>query len=103
MHPAFFHTKGNFPLIGFHCPESASVTWWMRQFLPPVKNTPPVTLDIRSEFGDFLNLCFLFYSALIGIQPEFELVWIDRKSTRLNSSHVSISYAVFCLKKKNKV
>src|SRR5699024_11270980 len=25
----------------------------------------------------------------------------DRKSTRLNSSHVSISYAVFCLKKKN--
>src|SRR5690554_7365206 len=26
----------------------------------------------------------------------------DRKSTRLNSSHVRISYAVFCLKKKNK-
>src|SRR5690242_21425388 len=26
---------------------------------------------------------------------------IDRKSTRLNSSHMSISYAVFCLKKKN--
>src|SRR5207249_10929225 len=30
------------------------------------------------------------------------LIVIDRKSTRLNSSHVSISYAVFCLKKKNK-
>src|SRR5258707_3089281 len=33
-------------------------------------------------------------------------VWIihrqDRKSTRLNSSHANISYAVFCLKKKNK-
>src|SRR5207249_8808097 len=27
--------------------------------------------------------------------------FLDRKSTRLNSSHVSISYAVFCLKKKN--
>src|SRR5690242_21068038 len=27
---------------------------------------------------------------------------LDRKSTRLNSSHMSISYAVFCLKKKNK-
>src|SRR5207253_4445201 len=26
---------------------------------------------------------------------------LDRKSTRLNSSHVAISYAVFCLKKKN--
>src|SRR6266576_3788299 len=28
-------------------------------------------------------------------------VWQDRKSTRLNSSHVETSYAVFCLKKKN--
>ena len=27
---------------------------------------------------------------------------VDRKSTRLNSSHVAISYAVFCLKKKKK-
>src|SRR5438034_3892618 len=27
--------------------------------------------------------------------------WQDRKSTRLNSSHTVISYAVFCLKKKN--
>src|SRR5699024_2154954 len=30
------------------------------------------------------------------------VILIDRKSTRLNSSHVSISYAVFCLKKKKK-
>src|SRR3712207_7729503 len=28
--------------------------------------------------------------------------WVDRKSTRLNSSHANISYAVFCLKKKKK-
>src|SRR5690625_7040914 len=31
-----------------------------------------------------------------------ELQFLDRKSTRLNSSHVAISYAVFCLKKKKK-
>src|SRR3712207_8035880 len=31
------------------------------------------------------------------------LVVRDRKSTRLNSSHANISYAVFCLKKKNKI
>src|SRR5258707_10714807 len=31
-----------------------------------------------------------------------ELKNVDRKSTRLNSSHANISYAVFCLKKKNK-
>src|SRR5690606_13633517 len=34
---------------------------------------------------------------------EEQLKVIDRKSTRLNSSHVKISYAVFCLKKKKKV
>src|SRR3712207_8710013 len=31
---------------------------------------------------------------------QFEVVGEDRKSTRLNSSHANISYAVFCLKKK---
>ena len=31
-----------------------------------------------------------------------EVGTIDRKSTRLNSSHLVISYAVFCLKKKNR-
>src|SRR5438874_7817745 len=36
---------------------------------------------------------------LARIQRKLEL---DRKSTRLNSSHVEISYAVFCLKKKKK-
>src|SRR3712207_7423703 len=34
---------------------------------------------------------------------EIEVVPRDRKSTRLNSSHANISYAVFCLKKKNKI
>src|SRR5437899_9555943 len=32
-----------------------------------------------------------------------ELAFQDRKSTRLNSSHLGISYAVFCLKKKKKI
>src|SRR5207249_8052158 len=32
--------------------------------------------------------------------PRWAAIVLDRKSTRLNSSHVSISYAVFCLKKK---
>src|SRR5437773_4363248 len=46
-----------------------------------------------------------------GLKPRGELLrrdgadvcgLLDRKSTRLNSSHITISYAVFCLKKKNK-
>src|SRR3712207_8929653 len=36
------------------------------------------------------------------LEGEFRLP-ADRKSTRLNSSHANISYAVFCLKKKNKI
>src|SRR5207249_8678105 len=43
--------------------------------------------------------------SLFWRQPMEGNAWLyateDRKSTRLNSSHVSISYAVFCLKKKN--
>src|SRR5688572_9015549 len=35
-------------------------------------------------------------------QPAGELSGLDRKSTRLNSSHSQISYAVFCLKKKKR-
>src|SRR5690625_6430024 len=38
---------------------------------------------------------------VLSQRPDLEIKWIrDRKSTRLNSSHVAISYAVFCLKKK---
>src|SRR3712207_7556184 len=35
-----------------------------------------------------------------AIYPTLEALLLDRKSTRLNSSHANISYAVFCLKKK---
>src|SRR5690554_7206007 len=39
--------------------------------------------------------------ALLDRRQALGLLLADRKSTRLNSSHVRISYAVFCLKKKN--
>src|SRR5438132_2034336 len=44
------------------------------------------------------RVCFV--DALTTVAPQ--LVNLDRKSTRLNSSHTVISYAVFCLKKKKK-
>src|SRR3712207_7384127 len=49
------------------------------------------------DANDLATLVFLVLVALVSS-------WItgeDRKSTRLNSSHANISYAVFCLKKKN--
>src|SRR5207253_11312847 len=49
--------------------------------------TGEVTLTYLKQYMRFEN-----YIADVGL---------DRKSTRLNSSHVAISYAVFCLKKKN--
>src|SRR3712207_8027620 len=41
----------------------------------------------------------IFSSEIVSINVDR----LDRKSTRLNSSHANISYAVFCLKKKNTV
>src|SRR5207253_10178125 len=42
----------------------------------------------------------LFSFEICGRLGKLEITGLDRKSTRLNSSHVAISYAVFCLKKK---
>src|SRR5256885_9176830 len=36
----------------------------------------------------------------VGVRLDYKPVVVDRKSTRLNSSHLVISYAVFCLKKQ---
>src|SRR5438128_5758790 len=44
----------------------------------------------------------LFWRRVLLPRGEHRLSHQDRKSTRLNSSHGSISYAVFCLKKKKK-
>src|SRR5690554_7442450 len=43
-------------------------------------------------------LFWMWLTALVGMATKYSEA--DRKSTRLNSSHVRISYAVFCLKKK---
>src|SRR5690606_39603649 len=44
----------------------------------------------------------LLQTLILVTLPAHQALLLDRKSTRLNSSHVKISYAVFCLKKKNK-
>src|SRR5436309_6203152 len=51
-----------------------------------------------SVYLAFVLLAFYALDALWSARGRAE----DRKSTRLNSSHVKISYAVFCLKKKKK-
>src|SRR5438876_9196578 len=55
-------------------------------------------LDKTSRGDNFLSVVGRLKPGVSLRQAESE---IDRKSTRLNSSHPSISYAVFCLKKKN--
>src|SRR5690349_23608281 len=57
-------------------------------------------LQARDFVAGFVALGF----ELLGGSDPFAAFFVerDRKSTRLNSSHVEISYAVFCLKKKKK-
>src|SRR3712207_7329144 len=47
-----------------------------------------------------LRLIFILIGAALLATFHATLYVLDRKSTRLNSSHANISYAVFCLKKK---
>src|SRR5436309_6171223 len=53
-------------------------------------------------YGAFIGpVVYLIFQELLAKQfPEYWFASRDRKSTRLNSSHVKSSYAVFCLKKK---
>src|SRR5947209_9460306 len=57
------------------------------------------TIEERKDAGTGADGLWRYWEMqeAIAIAPEA----IDRKSTRLNSSHANISYAVFCLKKKN--
>src|SRR5689334_23918947 len=62
-----------------------------------------LAVDTRIDLvGHLLGCLVPGGSRIIGVHVRFALDQIDRKSTRLNSSHSSISYAVFCLKKKKK-
>src|SRR3712207_4637700 len=62
------------------------VTWWLQGLIYAVLARPRLK---GLEVGD------MFRVEMAGL-----FVALDRKSTRLNSSHANISYAVFCLKKK---
>src|SRR2546427_6464471 len=82
---------------------------------PPRSTLFPYTTLFRSENADGLPSpnhyttardTVALADALIREFPQFYPLFglreLDRKSTRLNSSHSQISYAVFCLKKKKK-
>src|SRR3712207_7748338 len=71
----------------------------------PVNSANP-TDDQHDRIGAYgsyhsggANFCFADCSVTF-LRDDLELSVLDRKSTRLNSSHANISYAVFCLKKK---
>src|SRR3712207_8399866 len=63
-----------------------------------------VTTDhyvLTHVFGSILGLILaIFGTFALGVYLSRSRAGRDRKSTRLNSSHANISYAVFCLKKK---
>src|SRR2546430_13395042 len=55
-----------------------------------------VSFGLPTSGREVLNSVFLYHCTQAGL----DMALVDRKSTRLNSSHSQISYAVFCLKKK---
>src|SRR2546429_1543002 len=75
---------------------------------PPRSTLFPYTTLFRSP-GKIICVGLNYRSHIIEMGrdlPEYPTLFAkypDRKSTRLNSSHGYISYAVFCLKKKNKI
>src|SRR5690349_22516432 len=73
---------------------------------PPRSTLFPYTTLFRSAlaWGRFQQLDFELGADLdaVLLSARLDDCVQDRKSTRLNSSHVEISYAVFCLKKKKK-
>src|SRR5690349_21978676 len=62
--------------------------------LPPLSKVAAAWIDLIRGGELIDNGKVSLYRGSVGL--------LDRKSTRLNSSHVEISYAVFCLKKKKK-
>src|SRR5690349_24026888 len=74
---------------------------------PPRSTLFPYTTLFRSLAGEVLIMlprppfAGIWDHTVDHLFPEGAARGQDRKSTRLNSSHVEISYAVFCLKKKN--
>src|SRR5690349_23792313 len=70
---------------------------------PPRSTLFPYTTLFRSVAGVARVVRVVDLVGLHQLVAHAQLAGEDRKSTRLNSSHVEISYAVFCLKKKNKI
>src|SRR3712207_9117198 len=76
-----------------------SVFFFLMIRRPPRSTLFPYTTLFRS----LRDLRLLNLAGVISGKALYERRFGDRKSTRLNSSHANISYAVFCLKKKNYV
>src|SRR5690625_6096499 len=72
---------------------------------PPRSTLFPYTTLFRSILATHVygNPCDVEAIQKIADKHNLKVIYEDRKSTRLNSSHVAISYAVFCLKKKKKM
>src|SRR2546430_10004637 len=68
---------------------------------PPRSTLFPYTTLFRSETLAAADPVCQRLMTVPAVGPQVALSSRDRKSTRLNSSHSQISYAVFCLKKKN--
>src|SRR5690625_6903241 len=63
--------------------------------------TGNISMNVILTLGVVASALGIIFMFLVNVEAATYAFLGDRKSTRLNSSHVAISYAVFCLKKKN--
>src|SRR5690554_7750264 len=86
--------------LDFKFPESGQALKGQGQMSPRVQNPPALTNPRYSGTQLLPNQVHMRFNGRWRKQLPRIQKMSDRKSTRLNSSHVRISYAVFCLKKK---
>src|SRR3712207_8933598 len=73
-------------------------------FLDGIVKVKPIDLWYGVYMANLLASSGVFVKQIVDAEPPSPNdPGLDRKSTRLNSSHANISYAVFCLKKKTTV
>src|SRR5947208_16804923 len=80
----FFNDTATTEIYTLSLHDALPISFQVRQF------TPGASVALRANEDYALG------------RPRIDEIEVDRKSTRLNSSHQIISYAVFCLKKKKK-
>src|SRR5204862_7994963 len=95
--PSLSHPLPSLPLFFFFPAPATTLIYTLS-----LHDALPIYPALLARLGEVRKKLRKPLAVGFGISEHAHYQMLDRKSTRLNSSHVEISYAVFCLKKKKK-